>query len=143
MAEWRTKKAIERLPPVAATGVLRHVTRPGLTGVSGIPLLTLHLTPVTEMRALYLGAINNMPSDLRGKALTRLYNAVFLLASEFSSIEERLAKAYFHHLAAIHAPALPDAARERFERIRAELKAMYPTKGSVDGVGRDSAINLA
>ncbi|MFL6713603.1 MAG: hypothetical protein ACJ8LN_11840 [Sulfurifustis sp.] len=92
---------------------------------------------------MYLSPLNNMPSDPRAEALNRLYHAVFLLASEIGSIEERLARAYFLYLAAIHTPALPDEARERFERIRAELKAMYPVEGAVGGVDRDRAVNLA
>lgn len=92
---------------------------------------------------MYLSAINNMPSDPCAEALNRLYNAVFLLASETGSIEQRLARAYFLYLRAIQVTALPDGARERFERIRLDLQAMYPTNGILGAVDRDRAVNLA
>lgn len=76
-------------------------------------------------------------------ALTQLFEVVLLLASEQGPIEERLAHANFAYLQSLDVGSLPADAQRRFEKIRAELKRMYPEPGAWDGVDRSAAVDLA
>ena len=84
-----------------------------------------------------------MPSDSRTAVTQQLYETVLVLASEEGAIEERLAHAYFQYMQHVDSAALPPDARTEFESIRAEVGALYPRKGVIDGVERGTAINLA
>lgn len=79
-----------------------------------------------------------------GTVLKRqLYETVLTLASDEGKIEERLSRAYFDHLQAIDGTAFPPDARKEYEDICAELRKMYPAPGTIDGVDRSAAVNLA
>ena len=84
-----------------------------------------------------------MPSRSDTVSKQQLYEAVLMLASEESRIEERLARVYFGHIRTIDASSLPVDVRPEWNQIRDELMQMYPQPGKIDGVNQTAAVNLA
>lgn len=72
----------------------------------------------------------------------QLYQAVLLLAAEDATLQERLRRAYTHHLAPLDLDAFPADLRRKLERLRAEL-ALYWHGDESRTISQDQAAALA